>query len=183
MAPRRFVVVGVTGAGKSTLAERLAGRLGAPFIELDALFWDADWTEASPEVFRARVDAATAGPAWVVAGNYRSVRDLLWARAEAIVWLDYSFPLVLGRLTARTFRRALTGEVLWNGNRESLWDHVQLWSEKSLFNWLARTYWSYRREFPALFAEPAHAHLAVLHLRSRREAEAWLAAASASDPA
>lgn len=183
MAPRRFVVVGATGSGKSTLAERLAAPLGVPYVELDALYWDADWTEAPPDVFRARVDAATAGPAWVVAGNYGGVRDLLWARAEAVVWLDYPFPLVLGRLTVRTFRRALTGEVLWNGNRESLWDHFQLWSEKSLFNWLARTYWRYRRELPALFAEPAHAHLEVVRLRSPREAEAWLAAAPATDPA
>ncbi len=183
MAPRRFVVVGVTGAGKSTLAERLAGRLGAPYVELDALHWEANWTEAPPDVFRTRVEAATAGPAWVVAGNYRTVRDLLWARAEALVWLDYAFPLVLGRLTARTVRRALTGEVLWNGNRELLWDHVQLWSEKSLFNWLARTYWSYRREFPVLLAQPAHAHLTVVHLRSPREMEAWLGAVPATDPA
>lgn len=54
-----------------------------------------------------------------MAGNYGRVRDLLWPRADTIVWLDYAFPLVLGRLTARTVRRAVTGEILWNGNRET----------------------------------------------------------------
>jgi len=171
---RRFVVVGATGSGKSTLAQRLATRLGTDFVELDALFWDAGWRQAAPEVLRARVEAAAGGPAWVVAGNYGRVRDLLWPRAQAIVWLDYPFPLVLGRLAGRTFRRALTREVLWNGNREYLWEHFQLWSQKSLFHWLVKTYWSYRRELPALFAEPAHAHLDVVRLRSPREAEAWL---------
>jgi adenylate kinase family enzyme len=171
----RAVVVGATGSGKSTLAERLAARLGGVYVELDALHWEPHWTEAAPDVFRARVERATAGACWVVAGNYGRVRDVVWPRADTVVWLDYPFPLVLGRLTARTVRRAVTGEVLWNGNREHLWDHCRLWSEKSLFNWLLKTFWAYRREFPRLFDQPAHAHLRVVRLRRPRDAAAWLA--------
>ena len=179
MAPdrplRRVVIVGATGAGKSTLAIRLAAAIGAPYVELDALFWGPNWTPTPPEDFRARVAAATASPAWVVAGNYGAIRDLLWPRADTIVWLDYSFPLVLARLTARTLRRGVTGEVLWNGNREKLWWHAMLWSERSLFNWLCASFWRYRRELPALFREPAHAHARVVHLRTPRAAREWLA--------
>ena len=116
---RRVVVVGATGAGKSTLAGRLAQGLDVPFVELDALFWGPQWTPAVPDDFRARVDATSAGPAWVIAGNYGAVRDLRWPRADTIVWLDYPLPLVLARLTARTLRRGITREILWNGNRES----------------------------------------------------------------
>jgi hypothetical protein len=50
---------------------------------------------------------------WVLAGNYHHVRDIVGPRAEAIVWLDYSLPLVFWRLTVRTVRRAETREVLW----------------------------------------------------------------------
>lgn len=179
MAPdrrlRRVVVVGATGAGKSVLAERLARSLGLPFVELDALFWGPEWTAAEPAAFRARVAAETAGPAWVVAGNYGAVRDLLWPRADTIVWLDYPLPLVLRRLTARTLRRAFTREVLWNGNRERLWEHAMLWSDRSLFHWLFKTYRVYRRDLPRLFVEPPHAHARIVHLRSPRAAEAWLA--------
>lgn len=172
---RRFVVVGATGSGKSTLAQWLAARLGIDYVELDELFWDASWTPAAPDVFRARVERATAGAGWVVAGNYGAVRDLVWPRAQTIVWLDYAFTLVLGRLTVRTVRRAITREVLWNGNREYLWEHCQLWSEKSLFHWLFKTYRRYRRELPALFAAPAHTHLEIVRLPSPRAAERWLA--------
>jgi len=75
----------------------------------------------------------------------------------------------------RTVRRAVTREVLWNGNREYFLEHCQLWSEKSLFHWLFKTYWRYRRELPILFAAPAHAHAEIVRLPSPREAERWLA--------
>ena len=41
----RFAVVGTSGSGKSTLAERIAKALDIPFIELDAINWQAGWQE------------------------------------------------------------------------------------------------------------------------------------------
>ena len=82
---KRIVVIGTTSAGKSTLAEQLARRLDANFIELDALHWEADWAEASLEVFRERVEVATKAERWIVAGNYHVVRDLIWPKAEAVM--------------------------------------------------------------------------------------------------
>jgi len=172
---KRIIVIGSTSSGKSTLAQLLAGRLGVDFIELDALHWEHNWTEAPDEVFRARAEAATRAPGWVVAGNYHQVRDIIWPRAEAVLWLDYSLPLIFWRLSYRTFKRALTREELWNGNRESLWTHFKLWSDESLFHWLFKTYWRRKHEYPQLFAEPGHAHLTILRFRSPRETEDWLA--------
>ncbi|MFO7584499.1 MAG: shikimate kinase, partial [Anaerolineales bacterium] len=81
---RRIIVIGVTSAGKSTLAENLAAKLGIDFIELDALHWEPDWVDAPLEIFRQRVETATSAPAWALAGNYSAVRDLTWPRAEAV---------------------------------------------------------------------------------------------------
>src|SRR5262245_38776510 len=114
---RRLVVVGPTGSGKSTLAGKLARALDLDYVELDGLFWEPDWHEAALEDFRARAEAATRPPGWVVAGNYRQVRDIVWPRAEAVVWLDLPLPTVFWRLTSRTVGRAVSREVLWNGNR------------------------------------------------------------------
>ena len=40
---RRVSVVGCPGTGKSTLGRQLAGVLGVPFVELDAIFHLPGW--------------------------------------------------------------------------------------------------------------------------------------------
>jgi adenylate kinase family enzyme len=171
---RRIVVVGTTSSGKSTLAQRIAARHGYRFIELDALFWGPQWTPASDTDFRTSVDAITCLDQWVVAGNYHAVRDLVWPRAQAILWLDYPFPVVFWRLLVRTIRRGLTQEELWNGNRETFWRHLKIWSDESLFRWLFKSFWRRRKETPILLALPEHRHLKVIRLKTPREAERWL---------
>jgi adenylate kinase family enzyme len=171
---QRYSVVGTTGSGKSTLGKRLARRLGFDFIELDALHWEPGWNEAAPEVFRARVETATQSEGWVCAGNYHAVREVVWGRAQACVWLDFPFPTIFWRLLKRTIRRAITREVLWNGNVEPFWPHLKLWSNESLFNWLFKTYWRRKREYPYLFALPEYTHLYVIHLKTPGETESWL---------
>jgi len=172
---RRMVIIGMTSAGKSTLAKRLAHQYGLDFIELDALHWEPDWHEASEEVFRRRTDEATRAERWIADGNYYQVRDIVWGRAEAVIWLDYSFPRLFWQLTVRTFRRTIAQEELWNGNREKFWWHLKVWSDESLYHWLFKGYWKHRHEYPQLFKELAYAHLTIIRLASPREAKAWLA--------
>jgi adenylate kinase family enzyme len=173
---KRMVVVGTTSSGKSTLAKRLADQFALSFIELDALHWEPNWHEAPDDVFRRRVDETTHAERWVVAGNYHVVRDIIWPRAEAVIWLDYSFPRVFWQLTARTFRRGVLQEEFVNGNREKLWWHFKLWSEESLYHWLFKTYWRRKREYPLLFAEPENVHLKIIQLKSPKETNEWLEA-------
>jgi len=170
----RFVVIGTTGSGKSTLAEQLANKLGLDFIELDALNWGPNWTPAGDALLRARVEEATRSPRWAVAGNYSKTRPVTWARAEAIVWLDYSLWVIFWRLFRRTWKRVVLQEELWNGNREHLWTQLKLWSDDSLFHWLFKTYWRRKREYRQLLALPEHAHLHVIRFTQPKQAQDWL---------
>ncbi len=173
---QRIVVIGTTGTGKTTFAQRLARRLGYPHIELDALFWGPQWKQAEREIFRERVRAATAGECWIADGNYTGkVLDVLWVRADTVVWLDFSLATTLWRLTKRTVRRVVTQEELWkSGNREQL--HDQLFTRESLFLWALQTHGRHRKQFPELFHRPEHAHLRIVHLCSPGEADRWLVA-------
>ena len=178
--PRRIVVVGTSGAGKTTFAAAIARARGIPHVELDSLHWEPGWREAAPAVFRARVAVAVAAPAWVVDGNYQPVRDLIWPRADTVVWLDFTLPVILRRVLARTVGRALRRTELWNGNRESL--RTAFLSRDSIVLWALTTYRRRRREYPRLLAAPAHAHLHVVRLRTPRAAAAWLARLAARGP-
>ena len=170
----RIVIVGTTSSGKSTLAQQLADRLGYNFIDLDALHWEPNWQEAPLEVFRKRVETATQAPAWVVAGNYHVVRDLIWHEAEVAIWLDYSLPRIFWQLTRRTFARWWKRELLWGTNYESLSKHFKLWSDDSLFHWLFKTYWRRKREYPMLLALPEYQHLKLIRFKHPKETDEWL---------
>ncbi|MGB8213948.1 MAG: AAA family ATPase [Anaerolineales bacterium] len=171
---RRIVVVGVTGCGKSVLAEKLANKLGLDFIELDALYWKPGWVACADEEFHQRVEVATRAPAWALAGNYSKTRDLVWPRTQAVIWLDYPFLLVFGRLWKRTWRRWLTQELLWGTNYERLWPQLKVWSKDSLFYWQVHSYRRQKRLYPQLFTSPEYAHLAFFHFRWPMEMEEWL---------
>jgi adenylate kinase family enzyme len=173
---RRVNVVGTSASGKTTFARSLAARLGVPHIELDALYWGKDWTVAPNEVMRRRVERAISGPTWVVDGNYSAVRDLVWDRAEAVVWLDFPLRTILWRYATRTRRRIRTQEELWpgTGNRETLSKH--LLQRDGLLWWILGTYRRRRRDYPRLLA--AYPQLTAYRLRSAIEADRWLAAIS-----
>jgi len=170
----RIVVIGTTSSGKSTLAAQLAQRLDLNFIELDALYWEPNWQGAPLGVFRARVEAATQAERWVVAGNYHVVHDLVWPRAQAVIWLDYSLWRIFWQLISRTFARWWRNELLWGTNRESLWKHFRLWSTESLVHWLFKTYWRRKREYPILLSQPENQHLKLIRLKHPRETEEWI---------
>jgi adenylate kinase family enzyme len=167
----RFVIVGSTGSGKTTLAREVSRLVEAPHIELDALHWSPNWTAAKTEDFRAKVAQAVSAERWVVEGNYRAVRDLVWPRADCIVWLNYSLALILKRLLRRTARRIVTREPCCNGNRESL--RMAL-SKDSIILWALQTYYRKRREYPLLLAERAAQGTRIVEHKTPAETQAWL---------
>jgi len=171
-ATQRIVVIGTSGAGKTAFARELALGLGAPHVELDALYWLPNWTQREPGEFRELVDQATAQERWIVDGNYRHVRDLVWKRATDLVWLDYSFATVFSRALRRTLRRITTGQLIHNGNRETFRGAFLSWHGIPI--WVLRTYWRRRREHPALLTDPHYAHLKVTTFASPPEAAAFL---------
>jgi adenylate kinase family enzyme len=171
LSHRRISVVGTIGSGKTTFAHNASKLLDVPHIELDALHWEPNWIEAPNDLFRQRVEHSLQGDLWVVDGNYHQVRDIVWSRADTVVWLDYPFKTIMGRLAKRTLRRLITHEKLWNGNQE----HVRgLLTRDSVFLWAIRTYRRRRRQYPILLGRPENSHLTVVRLRSPRDAADFL---------
>ena len=170
---QRVLVAGSTGAGKTTMAQALAERLGLPHTEMDGLFHGPGWVPRRE--FRDDVTAMLARGRWVTEYQYRPVKADLLAAAQAVVWLDHSFPLVAWRLLRRSAVRALTRRPLYNGNVEQ----VRAWLRAShpLRIVLSREFWAKRRRTEAELAEAAARGVVVVRLRGARKAKRWLAVA------
>jgi adenylate kinase family enzyme len=176
MALERIVIVGKPGAGKTTLGTQLADRLNLTNVELDGISWQANWVNLPKHEMRERVDEAlpVAGQ-WIADGNYiRSVRDIVWVRADTLIWLDYSLRVALLRVLRRTIGRIVRRKELWNGNRETLRHQLSFDINQNLFLWTIRTHKQHRNDFPALFEQPEYSHLNVLWFHTPKETEQWL---------
>jgi adenylate kinase family enzyme len=174
---RRVSVAGISGSGKTTFARALAERLGVAYVELDALHHGPNWTEASADELRARVETAIAAApdGWVLDGNYRSkLGGFVLAQADTLVWLDLPLRVSLARLASRSWRRLRRREELWHGNRELVRNLVG--PREGLFAWAVRSHFRHKHELPAVIAGNPHLH--VVHLRSASEVDLFLRDAS-----
>ena len=172
---RVAIVATASGCGKTTVGRALAAILGAPFVELDAIHWQAGWTELDAAELRRRVEPLVERDAWVVDGAYRGkLGDLVLERADTVVWLDLPRRVWLPRLVLRTLRRALTREELWNGNRESLWGAIS--HDDSLVRYALANDRRRRHRYPRELAR-----FRVARLRTQAEVDAFLRSARRRD--
>jgi adenylate kinase family enzyme len=98
----RIMVVGNAGAGKSTFARRLGGKLALPVIHLDSHFWRPGWQVPEPTAWRQQLSALASAPAWVMDGNYINTFDIRMPRADSLVWLDHPRSVCMRRVLMRT---------------------------------------------------------------------------------
>lgn len=125
LAERSIVLVGLMGAGKSTVGRRLASRLGLPFFDADSEIETAAGMSIS-EIFESHGEAAfrdgerrviarlLQGPRHVLAtggGAFMSeeTRALIAQRAVS-VWLKADLDLLVARVGRRDTRPLLKGK-------------------------------------------------------------------------
>ena len=149
---QRISVVGTTGSGKTTVAREISSRLKLPFIELDALYWDENWTGVSEPVFQERVISVTKAEHWVIDGNYSRIRSLVWERADTVVCLDYSFWRMFWQLFRRTIKRSIQQQELW----------------------MLKSYIRRRKQYAMLMQQPEYVHLCFVQLKTPRMTREWL---------
>ncbi len=167
---QRVLVSGISGAGKSTLARQLAAVLELPYTELDALHHGPGWVKR-PE-FEDDVAALAASDRWITEDQYHSfIGELLWTRADTVVWLDLPRPVVMRRVITRTFGRVVRRTELFNGNRERV---RNLASSGHPIRWAWSNHAARRARTVAWAA--AHPNVHVVRLRTADEADAWLQA-------
>ncbi|MEH3088800.1 MAG: toxin [Microbacterium arborescens] len=180
----RIRIVGTSGSGKSVLAERVAARTGLARLDLDATFWDADWSfrdlDQARDLVRAFVSAHPEG--WVADGNWNArLGDLLApgapGGADTVVWLDLPRHRVMRQVVVRTLRRGLRREELWHGNRERLGNLLRIDPEQNIVRWA----WTSHHDNRARMLQRIATGEEIVRLRDRAEIDAWLASLPAAE--
>jgi adenylate kinase family enzyme len=170
----RVSVVGNSGSGKSTVARRLAAGLGVDHLELDSIFHQPRWRPVPAPEFHRRVADFVAAEGWVIDGNYSAVLPIVWARAQAVVWLDLSRPLVMAQRVRRTVPRVVLRREPWDGSRESLPNLLR----RNDANIVHLAWTNHRKDHDrhaAAPVSPAYAHIRLVRVTSRLDVDSVLA--------
>lgn len=98
---KKAIIIGCPGSGKSTFARALAKKTGLPLTHLDMLYWNADKTTVTKEVFDERLRDAMAGETWIIDGNYSRTMELRLKECDTVFFLDYPVEVCLEGIRER----------------------------------------------------------------------------------
>lgn len=124
----------------------------------------------------SELETITRADKWVIDGNYRSyVMDgPVWQRADTVIWLDLPRAIVMRQIIARTIKRGVLRQELWNGNRESLANLFRWDPHKSVVRWAWSQHGVYAQRYESAIKSDLNGHLDFVRLCSRGEAAQWL---------
>lgn len=121
----KFAVIGFTGSGKTTFSRALSEVVDSPHIELDRIYWKANWERPSHDEFVHNLSKSITGVepsfGWIADGSHEESREYIWTRCDVIIWLDYSKKIILSRYIKRFLSNYFTSRTLWGLNKESFY--------------------------------------------------------------
>lgn len=167
---QRIVLAGTAGAGKSVLARQLAEVTGIPYIQLDTMFWDANWKTVSNDVFESRIRTAlgNTGNSWIVDGNYRGAGNITFPQATSLIWLDYPVYIIYVRLVRRTIRQIVSRQPVHFNNRQTI--RSAFWGKDAFIPWVMRTHQERRQPYLDLLSDCPYPDLNIIQLTRPHEA-------------
>ena len=86
---KKVIVIGCPGSGKSTFSKALSEKTDIPLYHLDLLYWNADRTTVSHELFLKRLTSVLEEDKWIIDGNYASTMEMRLQACDTVFFLDY----------------------------------------------------------------------------------------------
>ena len=98
---KKILVIGSSGAGKSTFSRRLSEITGIEIIHLDKLYWKPNWTEPSKDEWKKTLEKAVSKKAWIMDGNYSGTLEMRLPACETVIFLDLPRTVCVYRVIKR----------------------------------------------------------------------------------
>lgn len=98
---KKILVIGSSGAGKSTFSRRLGEATGIEVIHLDKLHWKPNWTEPSKDEWRSILANAVKGDSWILDGNFGSTIEMRVAACDTVIFLEMPRLVCIYRILKR----------------------------------------------------------------------------------
>lgn len=166
---KRVVVMGASGAGKSTFSEELAAAVGASHIDRDR-FWSDSVPMESPE-YGAAIEKAISVDTWVFDGMPYYVEDLVFPRVDTVVCLDYPKRVVMSRVIRRSLKQSLLRQQVGVHSPQPFKD----WRKaEHPVRWAWSTYLERREQMGDWANRPEVRHAKWILLKSPQQASRWL---------
>lgn len=170
---KKIMICGSIGAGKTTLAKALSKKLNIAHTELDSVYWLPGWQMRPAEQMQELINKTTSVDRWIICGNFNAFKELTRDRADTIIWLDYPFLICFWQALKRSIRNIKTHQKCCNGNQDT-WRRL-FFSKNSILLWLIRTFRRRNKRYETMMQDPFYKNKAFIRLKSRKEAEKWLA--------
>ncbi len=97
----KVIIIGCPGSGKSTFGRKLKSITGLPLFHLDMMYWNADRTTVSKEVFIGRLQKAMSNSKWIIDGNYGGSMEMRLKECDTVFFLDYPTKVCIEGIEAR----------------------------------------------------------------------------------
>ena len=85
---KKIIVIGCSGSGKTTFAEKLRDKIGIELFYLDAIWHRPDRTHISREEYDARLSEILALDSWIIDGNYSRTIETRMVACDTVLLFD-----------------------------------------------------------------------------------------------
>lgn len=101
---QRILLIGNTGAGKTTFAKALAAKLQLPLVHLDKLYWHGEWEHLPREEFDLLLQHELEKPQWIIDGNFNRTIPHRLRYCDHVFFFDLPTVTCLWGITKRIFQ-------------------------------------------------------------------------------